>query len=187
MPIMIGPPAMPSFTGMLIPGMANGILPSNNPVTMPINTEVRFGVRSSLASLPRIRPAFSIERASPTIVTRSPSCSLSERDGRRSIPARFTRVILMPKELRSLRSPSFVPLISDLVTRIFLDTNWLSIAFQSMSPRFQSTFSCGPKRDDIASMSFLPDITNMCSFSSITLSPVGIMTLPLFHILEITN
>ena len=103
------------------------------------------------------------------------------------MPARFTLVMFIPNELRSLRSPSFTPLISDLVTRIFRETSWLSMAFQSMSPLFQSTFSCGPNISVILSASFLAEITNMCSFSSMTVSPVGMITLPSFHIREMTN
>ena len=154
---------------------------------MPMNTDVRFGVRSCFASLPRILAAFSIDRASPTIVRRSPSCRRNDRDGSRSMPARLTLVMLMPNELRSLRSPSFVPFISGLLTRTFCETSWLSMAFQSMSCLFQSTFSCGPNRRVSFSISLLPEITSICSFSSMMVSPVGIITLPSFHIREITN
>ena len=145
-PTIIGPPAMPSLTVMFIPGMAIGMLPKRRPSTMPMKIVNRFGFLSSRAWLPSTLLAFSIERSSPTIVSRSPSCNLSEVDGRRSIPARFTRVILIPNEFLSLSEPSFTPLISGFVTRIFLDTSWLSIAFQSMPFLFQSISSCGPKR-----------------------------------------
>ena len=103
------------------------------------------------------------------------------------MPARFTRVMLIPNELRSLRSPSFVPLIPGFVTRILRDISWLSIAFQSIPFLFQSTFSCGPKSSVNFWTSLFPEITSMCSLSSIIVSPVGIITFPSFQILEITN
>ena len=40
---MIGPPANPSRTGALMPGMEIGIAPKARPMTMPINTATKFG------------------------------------------------------------------------------------------------------------------------------------------------
>ena len=42
-PTMIGPPASPSFTGVLMPGMGIGIAPNIKPRTMPMNTATRLG------------------------------------------------------------------------------------------------------------------------------------------------
>ena len=95
--------------------------------------------------------------------------------------------MLMPNELRSLSEPSLAPFISGFVTSTWRDTSWLSIEFQSMSFLFQSTFSRLPKIVLMRSTSFFPEITSTCSSSSIIVSDVGIMTLPPFHTLDMTN
>ena len=56
--------------------------------------------------------------SSPTIVTRSPICNVSDGVATRSTPARLTRVMLMPNELRNSSSPNFLPLSSGFVIRI---------------------------------------------------------------------
>ena len=56
----------------------------------------RFGLSSRFISLPNILPTLFTEFASPTIVNRSPICRRRFLEASRSMPARFTRVILIP-------------------------------------------------------------------------------------------
>jgi len=72
MPMTIGPPARPSFTGRLMPGMLTGMLPSTSPRISPTKTATRLGSSRFLTALPRIFSTFWIAAASPTTVRRSP-------------------------------------------------------------------------------------------------------------------
>ena len=51
-PTIIGPPAKPSFTGVLIPGIEKGIAPNANPNTIPINITTKLGSFKLLTALP---------------------------------------------------------------------------------------------------------------------------------------
>ena len=73
---MMGPPARPSFTGMLMPGMLTGMLPSTRPRISPMKTAARLGSLRLLTALPRIFSTLWMAAASPTTVRRSPSWSV---------------------------------------------------------------------------------------------------------------
>ena len=49
---MIGPPARPNLTGVLIPGMAMGMEPNTNPKTIPIKIAAKFGSLNVLVAFP---------------------------------------------------------------------------------------------------------------------------------------
>ncbi len=95
-PTIIGPPAMPSFTGKLIPGKGRGKAPKISPRAIPANIAIRFGLSNRFSSSPNIFATLSIDAFSPTTVSLSPICKERSGDGSRSIPTRFMRVILIP-------------------------------------------------------------------------------------------
>ena len=171
--------------GVLIPGMAIGIAPINTPSVSPTNMASRFGLSSRFSSSPNILPTLFTELASPTIVSLSPICRRRSREATRSIPARFTRVMLIPYRLRSRSEPSFTPFTR--VTTIRREINWLSIAFQSISSLFQSVVSCSPKSTLMDSTSAFTDMISKWSFSFKMVSEVGIVTFPFLQRREITK
>ena len=72
-PIIIGPPARPNFTGELIPGMLIGIAPMIRPSTIPMNIDAMLGSFSVFTVFPSTFSTFCIAAASPTTVSLSPS------------------------------------------------------------------------------------------------------------------
>ena len=71
--MMMGPPAKPNLTGVLIPGMAIGIEPRINPNTIPIKMAARLGSLNVLVAFPNTFSTFWTAVASPTMVSRSPN------------------------------------------------------------------------------------------------------------------
>lgn len=80
-----------------------------------------------------------------------------------------------------------MPLISGRVTRMRCEMSWLSMAFQSILPVFQSFCSCSPKIIRSASTSAGEVTTRMMSFCWSVLSEVGIETLPSRQMREMTK
>lgn len=78
---MIGPPAIPNLTGVLIPGNVIGNAPNSIPSDIPMKTAKRFGLFNRLISSPKIFPTVFTEFASPTIVNRSPICRRRSGEG----------------------------------------------------------------------------------------------------------
>ena len=95
-PITIGPPAIPSFTGVLIPGIENGIAPRAKPNTIPINTEIRLGSFKLLTAFPRTFSTFCMAAASPMTVSRSPICNIRSGVANNCTPERYTLLIFIP-------------------------------------------------------------------------------------------
>ena len=140
--------------------MEIGMEPITTPNVNPMNIANMLGSRRRLISSPNIFPTLFTELASPTMVSLSPICKCKSGDASKSMPARVTRVMLIPYKLRSRKDPNLTPLIRLRVTMMRLEINWLSIAFQSMSALFQSMFSCSPNSNLMFSTSDLTDITN---------------------------
>ena len=109
--------------GRLIPGIGIGNAPKSIPNKIPKNTATRLGSLSLLISLPKISPTLLIEAASPTTVSLSPICSVKLGDANRSIPARFTRVMLIPYKLRKRSVPNFIPFTLSRVTMMRRETS----------------------------------------------------------------
>ena len=95
-PMMIGPPAMPSFTGELIPGRLIGIIPRARPMSSPKKMAPRLGSFSQPIALPRNASAWSMSSGVPTTVRRSPYWRWSESVARSLMSPRIMRLTFTP-------------------------------------------------------------------------------------------
>ena len=73
MAMMSGPPAIPSFMGTGIPGMAMGSEPKMMPMMMPMKMVAMLGAFSFLAELPISVVTRSTASLGPTTMMRSPT------------------------------------------------------------------------------------------------------------------
>jgi len=127
MAIINGPPANPNLTGCGIPGKTKGILPSTIPKAIPKKIGTRFGSRKRRNELPKRFSTFAIFFSGPTTVTRSPICNSKAGLATKSTPARFTLVTLTPNPPLKCNCPNVLPLISERVIKMRLDTIFSSI------------------------------------------------------------
>ena len=91
-----GPPAIPSFSGTGMPGMANGSEPKMMPRMMPTKMVAMFGAFKRRMLLPILLATRSTASSGPTTMMRSPTCNGKVADAKRSMPWRVTRVTLTP-------------------------------------------------------------------------------------------
>ena len=153
---MSGPPARPSFTGIGIPGIKKGMLPNRIPRKIPTNIVTMGGSFNLFSVLPSSFSTLLMFSSSPTTITRSPTCKVRLVAPSRSIPERFTRVILTPKSVRRRSDPSVFPLILLWVITIRRETRCFSESFQSSS-------AGSPIKAVIVSASANADITRSIS------------------------
>ena len=182
--MMIGPPAMPSFTGALMPGMVIGIMPSARPRSSPKNMAPRLGSLRPVTALPRNASAWSMSSGVPTTVTRSPYCRWSVSVASSLMSPRITLDTFTPYVSRMCSEPSVLPfrrLRVITITRLSTDE---SIAFQSILSRFQSFFTCSPKRMFMAATSSRLVTTSTLSPCCITVCAIGTITFPLRQMRE---
>ena len=139
-----------------------------------------FGVSKRFNWLPSTPATRSTASCCPTTITRSPTWSIRFGSANRSIPERLIRVTFTPYILRKCRLPSFLPLISDLVTRIRRETIGRSCFSQSSSTSF-------PINTTIAGASSSEQTINNWSPILNTVSWSGILTWPSWRIREQTN
>ena len=86
MAMISGPPAIPSFTGMGMPGMAKGNDPKMMPMMIPMKMVAMFGAFNRWAELPiRLVTRFTAS-SGPTTMIRSPTCSGRLTLAKRSMP-----------------------------------------------------------------------------------------------------
>ena len=139
-----GPPAIPSFAGTGIPGMAIGMLPTIIPMNMPMNIGTMLGIANSLFELPSsFFTSFRIF-TSPMIFTVSPNSKVVFFVGRISMPERYILVMLASYLLYMPTCSIVLPAIFLFVTRTLMRSIVPVMFLRSLSttsPSFRRRFS----------------------------------------------
>ena len=91
-----GPPAIPSFRGTGMPGIAIGSEPNTIPIIIPMNIVAMFGASRRRMELPIMSDTRFTASSGPTTIMRSPTRRWSDALAKMSIPWRVTRVTLTP-------------------------------------------------------------------------------------------
>ena len=126
-PMMMGPPAIPSRMGESMPGKLMGMAPKASPKIMPKKILPTFGSLSVLTELPKKCSALSTLFGSPTTVRRSPYCNLRSLVASNLTSPRVIRLTLTPKLSRKWILPSSLPLRAVRVNTMTRDSTLRSI------------------------------------------------------------
>jgi len=170
---------MPSFTGVGMPGMANGKLPRMMPNRMPVKIGNSPGSSRRFRELPSRCATFSICFSSPTTVSLSPNCSTMSGCATSSMPARVIRVILISKRERSFSEERFFPITGRLVTKTCLETNLPMYVAKSKVLGFPSNLTSSGMSPFWATNSTISPLSHF-------VSELAMDSFPLCNILEIT-
>ena len=84
--MMSGPPAIPSFMGTGMPGMAMGSEPKMMPMMMPTKMVAMFGASRRRIELPILLATRSTASSGPTTMMRSPTCRGRVGEAKMSMP-----------------------------------------------------------------------------------------------------
>ena len=163
-----GPPARPSLSGVGMPGIATGMLPTITPRKMPRNAGRISGWSSAVSESPNSFAAAAMLSGVPTTSNLSANFTRISRRPVNLNPPRVTRLTVTPKRSLSASCWMLLPRILLFVTRIVLTAKfdfWSVMGVSCFSPII------------FCKLSIASGIPTTCtkSWSSSVISPFGML------------